>query len=85
MFVKIPNYFINLDRTIGLKEEKFKIINTNYIVSISYMLKKFSAVQIYYIIINTADGKKNEFEFLDKDEADKYMQLLIEQKTIAIE
>lgn len=85
MFIKVPKYFINFDGALGYCEEKFKLINTKYIISVGYMSREFENFQAHYVMVNTADGKNFKFEFLDKDEADKYIQMLTERTEMVIE
>jgi len=77
MFVKIPNYYINInDWTEEKKDRPFIILNTKYIVSVNLLIANYKERKAYIVEVSATNGRVFQFSFLNKKTADEYIVLM---------
>lgn len=58
------------------KDRPFIILNTKYIVSVNPLIVNYIEKKIYIVEVTTTNGKTFQFDFLNKETADKYIDLM---------
>lgn len=77
MFVKIPNYYININDWIEEKRNRpFIILNTKYVVSVNLLVVNYKERKVYIVEVSATNGKTFQFSFLNKKTADEYIDLM---------
>jgi len=77
MFIKIPNYYINIDNwTEEKKSRPFIILNTKYIVSVNPLIVNYGEREAYCVEVTATNGRTFQFNFLNKKTADEYIELI---------
>jgi len=77
MFIKIPNYYIDIhDWSEKEKDRPFIILNTKYIVSVNPLIVNYGEREAYYVEVTATNGRTFQFSFLNKKTADEYIELM---------